>query len=68
MSIIGFDNAPVSRYVYPKLSTVNYPVSDMGRMAAHWVLQNVYDDNGVEIQRVFMPRLVERASARPPRN
>ena len=68
MSIIGFDNAPVSRYVYPKLTTVNYPVGDMGRMAAHWVLQNVYDDNGVEIQRVFRPRLVERASARPPRN
>lgn len=67
MSIVGFDNAPLSRYVYPKLSTVNYPVSEMGRMAAHWVLQNVYDDNGVEIQHVFKPRLVERASARPPK-
>lgn len=65
MSVVGFDNAPLSRYVHPKLSTVNYPVGDMGRMAAHWVLQNVYDDNGVEIQRVFEPRLVERASVRP---
>jgi LacI family transcriptional regulator len=68
MSIVGFDNAPLSRYVYPKLSTVNYPVSEMGRMAAHWVLQNAYDDNGVEIQHVFKPRLIERASARPPKS
>jgi len=67
MSIVGFDNAPVSRYVYPKLSTVNYPVREMGRMAAHWVLQHAYDGNGVEIQHVFKPRLVERASARPPK-
>ena len=65
MSIVGFDNAPLSRYLYPKLSTVNYPVADMGSMAAHWVLQNVYDKNSVEIQHVFEPRLVTRASARP---
>lgn len=65
MSIVGFDNAPVSRYMYPKLSTVNFPVHEMGLMAAHWVLQHVYDGNGVEIQNVFAPRLIERSSVRP---
>lgn len=65
LSVVGFDNAPISRYLYPKLSTINYPISDMGRMAAHWVLQNVYDDNGMAIQHVFEPRLIERASTRP---
>ncbi len=65
MSIVGFDNAPVSRYLHPKLSTVNYPIGDMGRMAARWVLHNVYDADGEEIQYLFQPRLVERASARP---
>ncbi|MDH3338847.1 MAG: LacI family DNA-binding transcriptional regulator [Gammaproteobacteria bacterium] len=65
MSIVGFDNSPFSRYLYPKLSTVNFPIEDMGRMAAHWVLQNVYNVNGVEIKHVFDPKLVERASARP---
>ena len=64
MSIVGFDNAPLSRHVYPKLSTVNYPVADMGRMAAHWVLQKVYGHNSVVIQHVFEPKLVTRASAR----
>lgn len=65
ISVVGFDNAPLSRYLYPKLSTVNYPVTDMGRMAAHWVLQNVYDKKGVDIQHVFEPTLVTRASAEP---
>ena len=64
MSIVGFDNAPVSRYLYPKLSTINFPTSDIGRMAAHWVLQNVYDHNGTEIRHVFKPRLIERGSVR----
>jgi LacI family transcriptional regulator len=67
LSIVGFDNSSISRYVHPKLSTINFPVSDMGRMAAHWVLQHVYDGNGVEIQNLFTPRPVERASIRAPR-
>ena len=66
MSFVGFDNAPLARYLYPKLTTVNYPVAEMGRMAARWVLRNVYEDDGVVIQNVFEPTLVERASAIPP--
>lgn len=67
LSIVGFDNSPVSRYVHPKLSTIDFPVRDMGRMAAHWVLQNVYGGNGLDIQNVFEPRVVERASACAPK-
>ena len=63
MSIVGFDNAPLSRHLYPKLTTINYPVTDMGRMAARWVLQKVYEKNDHEIQHVFEPTLVTRASA-----
>jgi LacI family transcriptional regulator len=64
LSIVGFDNAPLARYLYPKLSTVNYPIGDMGRMAAHWVLKHVYDTNNMEIRHLFQPRLVRRASAK----
>jgi LacI family transcriptional regulator len=66
MSVIGFDNSPLSRYLHPKLSTVNFPVADMGRMAAHLVMQNVYDVNGVKIEHIFEPTLVERASTAAP--
>ena len=65
MSIVGFDNAPLGRYLYPKLTTVNYPVADMGRMAARWVLKNVYEDDTGALQNVFEPTLVMRASAGP---
>ncbi len=63
VSIVGFDNAPLSRYLYPKLTTVNYPIAEMGRMAARWVLRNVYEDGDTKIRHVFRPTLVPRASA-----
>ena len=61
LSIVGFDDAPISRYVYPKLTTVRYPIDDMGRMAARWVLKHVYEQPQ-DVQQVFEPELVERDS------
>jgi LacI family transcriptional regulator len=61
LSIVGYDDAPISRYVYPKLTTVHYPIADMGRMAARWVLRNVYEQEQ-PVQQVFEPVLVERDS------
>ena len=58
---MGFDDAPISRYVYPKLTTIHYPVADMGAMAARWVLKHVYDQQQ-DVQQIFEPRLVERDS------
>jgi LacI family transcriptional regulator len=62
LSIVGFDDAPISRYVYPKLSTVHYPITDMSRMAARWVLKNVYQQGDVDGQRVFEPNYIQRDS------
>ena len=66
LSIVGFDDAPISRYVYPKLSTVHYPISDMSRMAARWVLKNVYQQGELAVQRVFEPKFIERDSVSRP--
>jgi LacI family transcriptional regulator len=68
LSIVGFDNAPLSRYLYPKLSTVDYPIEDMSRMAAQWVLGNVYGDETLEIVHQFEPKLLPRNSSRPVRD
>jgi len=66
LSIVGFDDAPISRYVYPKLTTVHYPIADMADMAARWVLKNVYEQQQIEIRQAFEPKLVSRDSvARP---
>jgi LacI family transcriptional regulator len=62
LSIVGFDNAPISRYLHPKLSTIDYPIGEMGRMAARWVLRHVYGDERIEARRKFEPGLLERAS------
>lgn len=67
ISVVGFDNARWARYLFPKLTTVNYPVADMGRTAARWVLKHVYDEDIGALQKLFVPELVERASAGPPR-
>jgi LacI family transcriptional regulator len=64
VSVVGFDNVIFSHFTYPQLSTIDYPISDMGQMAARWILQNVYGQDGHEIRNLFKPELVDRASIR----
>lgn len=62
ISIIGFDNTSYAHYLYPKLCTIDYPVHSMGRMAAQWVLKNIYKVNLPNFKNVFEPKLVWRDS------
>ena len=64
LSIMGFDNVSFARYLYPKLSTVDYPAAAIGAMAAQWVMKNVYGKDGLEICNLFEPALVLRESVR----
>ena len=64
VSVIGFDNLVFSRYTYPKLSTINYPISSIGKTAANWVLNNLYIDRKDDIQHLFIPELVVRDSVK----
>jgi len=52
--------------VYPKLTTVHYPIADMARMASHWVLKHVYEQHDLEVQQAFEPKLIERDSVGRP--
>jgi LacI family transcriptional regulator len=65
LSVIGFDNVFFTRYMHPALSTINYPIHEMGRMAARCLLRDVYSVEGLEIQNRFEPALVSRASTAP---
>jgi len=62
LSVVGFDNVFFTRYMHPALSTVNYPVDLMGRMAARGVLRDVYGQCGLQVQNHFEPTFVPRAS------
>ena len=62
LSVVGFDNVFFTRYMHPALSTVNYPVDLMGRMAARAVLRDVYGQRELQVQNHFEPTFVPRAS------
>ena len=62
LSFVGYDNIPFARYVSPKLTTVNNPIHEMGKMAALWLLKNLYKHD-LEVENVFEPELVVRGSA-----
>lgn len=63
LSIVGFDNVLFSRYLYPKLTTINNPIQAMGEMAARWVLKNVYNTKiNHSIEHLFVPEVIERQS------
>ena len=67
ISVVGFDNVRWARYLYPQLTTIDYPVNALSRMAAHWVLREVYGQDNLDVQFSFEPQLIERASSGPPR-
>ena len=62
LSIVGFDNLVYASYLYPTLTTINYPVQQMAQMAANLVLRDVYEQQKIEIKHQFTPKLVERNS------
>lgn len=62
LSIIGFDNIIFSRHIYPKLTTIDNPVYEMGHMAAKLVLKNVYQQKGINIDYFFEPAVISRDS------
>jgi LacI family transcriptional regulator, galactose operon repressor len=63
LSIVGFDNIIFAAHLYPKLSTINYPLGRMARATAHWVLKNVYKQKHLaEVQNLFEPEFIARDS------
>ena len=65
VSIVGFDDTPVARYVRPTLTTVAIPTYEMGSAAVRMLLAQLGGSTASEIET--MPtRLVVRDSAAPP--
>ncbi len=62
ISLMGFDNTLYANYTYPKLTTIDYPVAEMGQMAAQWVLKNIYKKTNANVDNIFYPTLVTRDS------
>lgn len=64
ISIIGFDNEPMSAYMTPALSTVHIPVKDMTRYAIEQAIRLANHESPYQIP-LFHGELVLRESTRP---
>ena len=62
LSVMGFDNVVFSRYTFPRLSTIENPITDMGKMAARIIMQDVYKKSIGAIHKSFEPNLIMRES------
>jgi LacI family transcriptional regulator len=62
--VIGYDNVRFTRYLHPKLSSIDCRIDEIGQMAARCVLKNVYGEKDLEIQNTFEPQLILRESVK----
>lgn len=68
MSVIGFDDGHIARYIYPRLTTVRYPIQVMANEAVKLALQLANNKGVSEAEhKLFMPIIVRRASVGQPK-
>ncbi|MCM8731010.1 LacI family DNA-binding transcriptional regulator [Hephaestia sp. GCM10023244] len=68
VSVVGFDDTPVSDIVWPPLTTVHQPIKEVGRQAAIALIKHIEVGAGAAGYRYdfIAHRIVERQSAGPP--
>lgn len=67
ISVVGYDDTASSSYLNPALTTIKFPVAEMGRQAGQIILQLAQDEASVPTQTLLLPiELVIRASTAPP--
>ncbi len=66
LSIVGFDDLPISRWVSPPLTTVRQPLAEMGRTAAEMLLTMIDRHELYGRQVELATELIIRASTAPP--
>lgn len=62
VSVVGFDDIPISRYTDPQLTTVRYPIVSMAKLATELALKGAAGQQDAAAQHCFMPTLVRRHS------
>lgn len=67
VSVMGYDDIPMSQWISPELSTVHQPLQEMGATATRMLLRTEGDDEKLPDRIDLATHLVVRAStARPP--
>lgn len=65
LSVVGFDDTPLSTHIWPALTTVRWPIVEMARMAAHKLIAQ--DDKEAADRWQLPSKLIERTSVIPPK-
>ncbi len=65
LSVVGFDDMPLSSYVYPRLTTIYQPAYDMGRRATEILMTQTREKTCKPVQEMMDIRLVVRDSTAP---
>ncbi|MGR4043602.1 LacI family DNA-binding transcriptional regulator [Pseudomonas sp. JDS08PS003] len=65
LSVIGFDDILMSRYVYPALTTVGQSILQLGETAAELLLRRIASRDLPVDQRIVTPNIVLRESTAP---
>jgi DNA-binding LacI/PurR family transcriptional regulator len=63
LAIIGFDDAPMSQYLFPALTTVRQPIRKAGQKCVEILISLMRGEPPSERQVLLTPKLVIRASA-----
>jgi LacI family transcriptional regulator len=66
VSIVGYNDAPLTAFTDPPLTTIALPGYELGRFAAEMALSLIDDPTRVANVLSLPPRLVQRGSTAPP--
>jgi LacI family xylobiose transport system transcriptional regulator len=66
LSVVGFDDLPLARWVGPPLTTVRQPLTEMAEVAARMVIDLARGNKPSTLRVDLATSLVERSSTAPP--
>ena len=65
LSVVGYDDAPVSQQIWPSLTTVKQPIFDIAKHAVQKLIRHIKKQEFDDIQSNFKCKLVIRNSTSP---
>lgn len=65
ISVIGFDNISASAFAQPRLTTINQPLAEIGRIATQSLLNRIHQTALPEDEITVEPELIVRESTGP---
>ena len=63
IGLVGFNNEPVTNLVTPRISSVDQPAFELGKVAAKLFIERVHNSDMAHIEEVLKPKLYVRESS-----